>query len=431
MRPEHAAEMIPRHFNASLRAFGRRSSGPMQVSELIDINKNPTTVRPEDDRRCALSEAFQCLGDVPGDARDRRRRVGHARLRIRPPHRSRAACNVALSAMLALLTASTSAALADASLQTSANGGDAIATSPGTVAASAIGGIPYDASEPVTPVVTPMFDAAHPPTGPRTYHVRFRGAVGDTVPGLLTLPANATVAAPVPCIVLVHGLGQSKSDILMLLLGGALVRHGYACLAVDVAGHGERPQIDSKPVDRLDLREFHMLAATTAVDLRRTVDFLQTQPEIDSGRVGLLGVSLGGILGGLAAGYEPRYRSVALWSAGGDWGRLLTTSEHPFAVSFRKRVVLPAGVAAGAAIESALADVDPDAVIGRLAPARALLLLEGTSDTVVPPPCTDALFAAAGQPKTCVRYPGGHVPDPSGMTIRSLQFFDATLGGAH
>src|SRR5437773_1469191 len=56
----------------------------------------------------------------------------------------------------------------------------------------------------------------------------------------------------------------------------------------------------------------------TVVDLRRGVDYLETVPEVDAKRVGYYGVSMGGILGGIAAGLDSRFRAPALVVAGGD-----------------------------------------------------------------------------------------------------------------
>src|ERR1700722_19184358 len=85
----------------------------------------------------------------------------------------------AVAAMLAL-----AAAVVPAHSQTAPAAAVAVPAGP-----DAIGGVPYDASAPLDAVVTPLFDAKNPPNTPRTYHVRFRGAAGDAVPGLLTLPA--------------------------------------------------------------------------------------------------------------------------------------------------------------------------------------------------------------------------------------------------
>jgi dienelactone hydrolase len=292
-----------------------------------------------------------------------------------------------------------------------------------SVSAAAIGGVLYDSRAPLDTKATPLFNPGSPPKGPQavcTYRIAYTGAKGAVVPGIFMAPVTASSAAPAPCVLLLHGLGGSKADV--LLLGIALARRGYSSFAIDIAGHGERPRINGKPVNKLTADEMHDLVAITAVDLRHAVDFVQARPEVDKGRIGFLGISLGGIIGGLFAGNEPRLQAVALWAAGGDWGRLFATSQHPFAVEFRKAN----GVTSAEKLEKTFADVDPLSVITRVAP-HPLLLINGTNDTIVPRSCADLLFSAARQPKQRVLLPGGHIPDVNLMGTERLTFFDRNL----
>jgi fermentation-respiration switch protein FrsA (DUF1100 family) len=289
-----------------------------------------------------------------------------------------------------------------------------------------IGGVSYDPAAPLGAKEAPLFNATAPPKGPQavlTYRVSYQGAKGASVPGIFMTPASASQTASAPCVLLLHGLGGSKGDV--LLLGIALARRGYASFAIDIAGHGERPRIGGKTVDKLTTVQMHDLVATTAVDLRRAVDYVGTRPEVEKARLGFLGISLGGIIGGLFAGKEPRLQAVVLWAAGGDWGRLFATSQHPFAVQFRKTNKV-SGAASAEVLEKGFVDVDPLGVINRIAP-RPLLFINGTNDTIVPRPCADLLFDAAQQPKKRILLPGGHIPDINRMGSESLAFFDQYL----
>ncbi len=53
-------------------------------------------------------------------------------------------------------------------------------------------------------------------------------------------------------------------------------------------------------------------------DVRRTVDLLSSRPEINPQRIGITGISLGGIIAASAAGAEPRLYRAGLILAGGD-----------------------------------------------------------------------------------------------------------------
>lgn len=284
--------------------------------------------------------------------------------------------------------------------------------SPALAMRSALAGVVYDPAAPLQAVVTPLGggEAA-------TYSVRYRGANGETVPGLLTIPGAAR--KPAPCILLLHGLAGSKGQ--MFLPAIVLARRGYASLAIDIAGHGDRPRLGGKDPGSLSLPEMRQVSAQTVIDLRRAVDLLATRSDIDPQRIGFLGLSLGGILGGVFTAEEPRVRAAALWSAGGDWGKLVTQSTHHFARRFRQN-----GATSEEAITRAMADVDPLQFVARIAP-RPLLLINGTADTVVPAACADALYAAAREPKQRIPLPGGHVPDITLMLDRTLTWFDSRL----
>jgi dienelactone hydrolase len=218
---------------------------------------------------------------------------------------------------------------------------------------------------------------------------------------------------------LLHGLGGDKNQlqVLAMMLSGK----GYTTIAIDVAGHGDRPKVNGKPIGEQDLAGMRTVAAQTVQDLRRTVDYLLSRPDIDPKRIGFVGVSLGGVLGARFLAEEPRVAAASLWVAGGDWGTLITTSAHPFAKRFRDT-----GDTDATKIRAALADVDPVPAISRAAP-RPLLFLNGATDDVVPKASSDALFAAARDPKERVILPGGHTTSLFDMASRTIRFLDKHL----
>jgi uncharacterized protein len=279
-----------------------------------------------------------------------------------------------------------------------------------------VAGIVYDPAAPLAAKLTVRKDAQGKPLS--LYNLAFTGAGGETVPGLISLPA-ITKPGKHPAILLLHGLGGDKNQLqaLAMLLNGK----GYITLAIDVAGHGDRPKIKGKPVGEQDLEGMRTIAAQTVQDLRRAVDYLVSRPDIDTKRIGFVGVSLGGVLGARFLVEEPRVAAAALWVAGGDWGTLITTSAHPFAKRFRE-----SGETDPAKIRAALAEVDPVPML-RLATPRPLLFLNGATDDVVPKACSEALFAAAKDPKERVILPGGHVPNLFDMASRTIAFLDKNL----
>lgn len=51
---------------------------------------------------------------------------------------------------------------------------------------------------------------------------------------------------------------------------------------------------------------------TTVIDLRRTVDWLESRGEVDSGRIALMGFSMGAVLGAMLTTNEPRIHTTVL-----------------------------------------------------------------------------------------------------------------------
>ncbi len=74
---------------------------------------------------------------------------------------------------------------------------------------------------------------------------------------------------------------------------------------------------DSLRSDYADLSNFYKdHVVMWAKDLRRSIDYLETRPDIDTARVAYYGVSWGGYLGGLMPAVEPRFKTVVLLVAG-------------------------------------------------------------------------------------------------------------------
>ena len=250
----------------------------------------------------------------------------------------------------------------------------------------------------------------------------YQSTNSQRVPALLFTPPGASAAHPAPCLVLLHGLGGSKEQMAGMALAAA--HAGYASLAIDEYGQGERGPLKTVPG-----RQAEELATTvqqSAVDVRRGLDYLATQPQIDSKKIGLAGVSLGAIIGTVASGVEPRLKAAVLISGGGDWGLILKTlASRSATVGGRDTSAFK--TVDFAALNALLAPEDPLTFAPHIAP-RSILMLGGRKDTTIVPQAQQELFDAAQQPKRIVWYPQyGHVPPPEVVYPAMLAFFKKTL----
>ncbi len=276
----------------------------------------------------------------------------------------------------------------------------------------------YDASKPLAVKlgVTQNIGAVH------FLRFSYLSTNAQRVPALLFTPPGASAAHPVPCLVILHGLGGSKEIMSGMALAAA--KFGYASLVIDEYGQGERGPL--KTAEGSQAQQLATTVAQTAVDVRRGIDYLATRPDISARRIGLAGVSLGAIIGTVASGVEPRIKAAVLISGGGDWGLILKT------LSSRNATVGGRDTSAFkkidfAALNVLLAPEDPLTFAPHIAP-RPILMLGGRKDTTIVPQAQTELFDAAKQPKQIVWYPQyGHVPPPEVVYPAMQKFFAEKL----
>lgn len=138
------------------------------------------------------------------------------------------------------------------------------------------------------------------------------------LPGYL-IPSGTN--GPAPVVIFYNGFDVTK-ELLYGLIGDQFSRRGITCLIIDTPGTGEPLRLRGVP-SRPDYE-----VPTAAI-----VDYLQTRPDIDPGRIGLLGISLGGYYAPRGASFEHRIKACAAWGGVWDYGavwqhRWDTRSKH-------------------------------------------------------------------------------------------------------
>ena len=140
----------------------------------------------------------------------------------------------------------------------------------------------------------------------------------------------------------------------------------------------------------------------TVLDVRLTTAWMESRPEIDGKRLGILGTSLGSFMAALAAEMEPKLGRVALLLGGG--GLVDGYYDDPRATAYRKMFEALGGKKA--ALAKLVAPYDPITRAANLK-GRKLLMLEARHDEIVPPKMAERLSRASGK-QEIVWYNCGH-----------------------
>ncbi len=134
----------------------------------------------------------------------------------------------------------------------------------------------------------------------------------DGCPVAANLRRPAGGAARSPVVLLVPGLDSTKEE--FWFLEQAFLDRGMATVSVDGPGQGESGLDGSGR--GLPIRPDYETGLTTLLDL------LVRRDDLDPGRIGLVGVSLGGYYAPRVAAHEPRLRAIVGISGPYRWGEL-------------------------------------------------------------------------------------------------------------
>lgn len=258
---------------------------------------------------------------------------------------------------------------------------------------------------PLEPTVSPLPDTE----GLTHEHFSFATEQGERVPGILLKQKNGGRR---PVVIVMAGTGGTKEGLLPILK--TLAGRGFVAVSIDGRFHGERQtatgatQYVAAMLQTYRTGTGHPFLYDTVWDLMRLIDYLQTRPDVDAARLGMTGISKGGMETYLAAAVDPRIAVAVpmigvqsfrwaldnqLWmsrvgtfqaaveGAANDAG--VTTIDAAFVRTFYDRVA-----------PGIYGQFDGPAMLPLIAP-RPLLLINGDSDARTPLPGLMTCVAAA------------------------------------
>ena len=220
-------------------------------------------------------------------------------------------------------------------------------------------------------------------------------------------------AARSPVIVMCMGLDSAKEE--MDSNESVFLARGMATLTFDGPGQGEGEY------------DFAIRGDYEAV-VKAVVDFLETRSDVDAGRLGLWGVSLGGYYAPRAAAYEKRVKACIALSGPFDWveffDKLPDLTRDTFRVRAKARTDAEARAhAATLTLKEAAKEI-----------TCPLFVMAGKLDRLVPWQEAEKLAAAASGPVVrCFIEDGNHVANNRVYRYRpqSADWMARQLGASH
>jgi len=161
------------------------------------------------------------------------------------------------------------------------------------------------------------------------------------------------------------------------------------------------------------------------IEARRGIDWLESQPKVEKDKIGIMGISLGGIMVPVVAGVDGRPSSMAILLGGGNMGRIIWNS---FTMRPYKECLAEEGISSAEELEEKLRIIDPLTFADK-AKAKPILMINALFDTTIPHKSTEELWQALGRPKI-IWIPSGHYTSLFTMgyaKIKTFQYFYGEL----
>jgi dienelactone hydrolase len=223
----------------------------------------------------------------------------------------------------------------------------------------------------------------------------FASDASQRVPGMLLKQSGESRR---PAVIVLHGTGGKKEGELALLKEFAA--KGFVAVAIDGRYHGERgsPADYNAAIARaFENGNEHPFYWDTVWDVMRLIDYLQSRNDIDPKRIGLMGISKGGIETYFAAAVDDRIAVAApcigvqsfRWALEHDaWPARVGTIRKGFDASAKIAGVDQPDAAFvrrfyDRVVPGIYSDFDGPVMVSLIAP-RPLLMVNGEKDSLTP-----------------------------------------------
>jgi dipeptidyl aminopeptidase/acylaminoacyl peptidase len=217
----------------------------------------------------------------------------------------------------------------------------------------------------------------------RPEYAVYEGRDGKPLSGWF-VPPPLEVAKPWPVVMLAYGYGGFKEQ--MAGYSKSIHEGGFATFLFDMAGSGLRK---GEPVSFGYKERWNMMDAA---------NYLRTRSDVDPGRIGALGVSMGGATTLLAAAEDPGIKAIVADSAYADLFGMVQPGIRSF-ISPHALFLAPLIVrCAETMLGMKSREIRPDEAASQLGD-RPLFIIHGDCDPLTDPNSAHRLYEAASGPK--------------------------------
>ena len=216
----------------------------------------------------------------------------------------------------------------------------------------------------------------------------------NTVPADYFLPKGIKPGEKRPAVVCLHIL-NGKFELVNMVCS-ALAKRGVPAIMIKLPYYGERSIPGGFSSFRRQGDLFCQGLLQGFEDIRRTVDFLESRPEVDPKRIGVTGLSLGAIVSARVAADEPRFSKVVIVFGGGDLPYIIENAKETGTI---KEYLAKLPEKERKEFEEKIRDIDPLTHAAKLkerAKAGMVWMYNGGVDETIPPRSARKLAAAMG-----------------------------------
>ena len=164
----------------------------------------------------------------------------------------------------------------------------------------------------------------------------FTTADAKQVPAYFVTPAKCS--EPTPAVLYCHAHGNRYAigrqelfqgrEALQSPYAETLVAAGYSILCLEMPCFGERATLDESATAKACLWHGQTLYGWMLAELSSGVDFLFAQPDVDSTRIGIMGISMGGTQAWWMLALDERLRAAVSLCCFADMAALIETGQH-------------------------------------------------------------------------------------------------------